>query len=180
MWHDNGAHIRATRLSRRGSTHGHARIGFGYVNDGRIELFSLIVRIADNDACQRGTYQHDSGLPHFRAGRFLVQPERSTAFPKRRNRWHLRIARRIWSDRTFPRRSRMYHLGKLYVTLCTNVYTYAHSYNATPSRQRGADIVTVFGDRGNLRIANRAYERRVFKDSRVPPSPPLFSLTRTF
>lgn len=55
------------------STHGHARIGFGYVNDSRIELFSLIVCIADNDACKRGAYQHDPGLPHFRAERSLVQ-----------------------------------------------------------------------------------------------------------
>lgn len=84
-----------TRLSRRCSTHGHARIGFGYVNDGRIELFSLIVRIADNDACQRGTYQHDSGLPHFRAGHFLVQPERPPRFPNGEIADTLRIARRI-------------------------------------------------------------------------------------
>lgn len=39
------------------------------MDNGRVELFSLIVRIADNRARQRGAYQHDPGLPHFRARR---------------------------------------------------------------------------------------------------------------
>lgn len=69
------------KRSRKSSTHGHARIGFGYVNDGRIELFSLIVCIADNDARQRGAYQHDPGFPHFRAGHSLVQSESLPCFP---------------------------------------------------------------------------------------------------